>query len=61
MERRRAIRATWGGVRAWQNVRQEVVFVVGLNRNAAEDSQALKEEQLLYGDILQFNMTDDAM
>ena len=58
-DRRQSIRRTWGGVKAWGKIRQEVVFVVGTTENA-ENQIKIVEESKQYGDILQFSLVDNA-
>ena len=57
-DRRRSIRRTWGGVKAWGRIRQEVVFVIGTTENT-ENQMIIVGESKLYGDILQFSLVDN--
>ena len=59
-ERREVIRKTWGGVKAYDGMRQEVVFLVGTTEDAAENAYLLEESDR-FGDILQFDIIDNAM
>ena len=58
-KRRHAIRETWGAVKAWGDIRQEVVFIIGRTLDKDEHKMLL-EESKTFGDILQFNLMDNA-
>ena len=58
-DRRNVIRSTWGGVKVFDDVMFEIIFVLGTSTDA-EITKKVKAESQLYGDILQCDLKDYA-
>lgn len=59
MERRQAIRETWGAFKVHQGFRLDVAFILGLSANKNINDQ-IKRESDTFGDILLLNQVDSA-
>ena len=57
LDRRMAIRETWGSNKNFPNIRMVVVFLIGMTKTE-EEQQQIDAEDGVYGDILQENFAE---